>query len=189
MNELIHYLLQFGHLNQQQIELIQSKFHQKEIEKDTYYQKAGQIPNEFIFITEGVMRVCYYDHNGDEITKAFVDEHKLVADIVNYNIGSPSTEYIQAITHCKYLTISKSAMEDLSQTVITWDAIIAKIISKGLTQKVNIFSRMMAEDATERYQKFLIHFPNIVNRIPLSYVASFLGMTQSSLSRIRKNIS
>jgi hypothetical protein len=46
MNELIHYLLQFGHLNQQQIELIQSKFHQKEIEKDSYYQKAGQIPND-----------------------------------------------------------------------------------------------------------------------------------------------
>lgn len=188
MEELINFLLQFGHLNQQQIELIKSKFSYKEIAKDSYYHQAGKIPNEVIFITEGVMRVCYYNHKGDEITKSFVDEYKLVTDINNYNLGTPSTEYVQAVTDCKYLAISKKSVEELSQTIIIWDAIFNKIVAKGLAEKVNKISHMMTEDATERYLNFLTNFPNLANRVPLSYLASYLGITQSSLSRIRKNI-
>jgi hypothetical protein len=73
-------------------------------------------------------------------------------------------------------------------TIIDWDKIIAKITAKGLSEKVNKISPMMAEDATERYLKFFDNFPTLANRIPLSYLASYLGITQSSLSRIRKNI-
>jgi hypothetical protein len=58
-----------------------------------------------------------------------------------------------------------------------------------LADKVNKISSMMAEDATERYLSFFENFPKLANRIPLSYLASYLGITQSSLSRIRKNIS
>jgi hypothetical protein len=55
-------------------------------------------------------------------------------------------------------------------------------------QKVARRCPLVTEDATERYLKFLEIYPNVVNRVPLSYVASYLGITQSSLSRIRKNI-
>lgn len=79
-------------------------------------------------------------------------------------------------------------MKELSMTIIKWDNIIAKITAKALADKVNKISPMMAEDATERYLSFLEKFPNLANRIPLSYLASYLGITQSSLSRIRKNI-
>ena len=79
-------------------------------------------------------------------------------------------------------------MRELSMTIIEWDNIIAKITSKGLADKVNKISPMMSEDAKERYLSFLEKFPNLANRIPLSYLASYLGITQSSLSRIRRNI-
>lgn len=68
------------------------------------------------------------------------------------------------------------------------DTIIAKITAKALAEKVNKISPMMTEDAAERYLRFLSKFPTLANRIPLSYVASYLGITQSSLSRIRKTI-
>ncbi|RYU94275.1 Crp/Fnr family transcriptional regulator [Emticicia agri] len=188
MEILINYLLQFAHLNQQQIDLIKSKAVVKELKKDEYFHEAGRIPREVIFLTEGIMRVCYYNNKGDEITKYFIDENNFVADINSYNQEIPSTEYIQAITPCTYLVLSKSAMKDLSMTIIEWDAIVAKITAKGLADKVNKISPMMAEDATERYLSFLEKFPKLANRIPLSYLASYLGITQSSLSRIRKNI-
>ncbi|MEJ7740702.1 MAG: hypothetical protein WKF97_25070 [Chitinophagaceae bacterium] len=79
-------------------------------------------------------------------------------------------------------------MKELSMTIIGWDDIISKITSKALIEKVNKISSMMAEDATERYLSFFEKFPKLANRIPLSYLASYLGITQS-LSRIRKNIS
>lgn len=188
METLINYLLQFGSLNKQQIELIKNKAVFKEIKKDEYYHEAGKIPREVIFLTDGIMRVCYYNNKGDEITKYFMEENNFVADINNYNSNTPSTEYVQAITDCQYIAFSKTAMEELSMTIIGWDNIIAKITAKGLAEKVNKISPMMSEDATERYLQFLTKFPNLVNRIPLSYLASYLGVKQSSLSRIRKNI-
>lgn len=188
MEQIINYLLQFGHLNQQQTELIKSKAVIKTTKKDTYYHEAGKIPREIIFLTAGIMRVCYYNNKGDEITKYFIDENNFLADINSYNQGIPSTEYIQAITDCEYIVLSKTAMEELSMTIIGWDAIIAKITAKGLAEKVNRISPMMTEDATERYRMFLTNFPALANRIPLSYIASYLGVTQSSLSRIRRTI-
>jgi len=188
METLINYLLQFGNLNKQQIDLIKSKVVFKEIKKGEYYHEAGKIPREVIFLTEGIMRVCYYNNKGDEVTKYFIDENNFLADINSYNQEIPSTEYVQAVTDCSYFVLSKEAMKELSMTIIVWDEIISKITSKGLTEKVNKISIMMAEDATERYLNFFKNFPGLANRIPLSYLASYLGITQSSLSRIRKNI-
>jgi hypothetical protein len=79
-------------------------------------------------------------------------------------------------------------MKELSLTILIWDDIINKITNKALVEKVNKISPMLSEDATERYLSFFKNFPTLANRIPLSYLASYLGITQSSLSRIRKNI-
>jgi CRP-like cAMP-binding protein len=188
MEALINYLLQFGHLNQQQTDLVISKGIRKELKKETYYSEAGHIPREIIFLTEGILRVCYYNHKGDEFTKYFIDENNFVVDINSYNQSIPSSDYIEAITDCKFIVFSKEALKELSMTIIGWDDIINKITSKALAEKVNKISTMMTEDATERYLNFLSKFPNLANRIPLSYLASYLGITQSSLSRIRKSI-
>lgn len=189
METLINYLLQFGHLNPQQIELVKSKGILGEIKKDLYYQEAGRIPREVIFLTEGIIRICFYNNKGIDITKYFIDENNFVVDINSYTQNIPSSEYAQAITDCKFIVFSKEAMQELSMTIIEWDAIIAKITSKGLSEKVAKISTMLSEDATERYLNFFQRFPKIANRIPLSYLASYLGITQSSLSRIRKKIS
>jgi CRP-like cAMP-binding protein len=185
---MINYMLQFGHLNHQQIELIKSKLSEKTIKRDQYYHEAGRIPREVIFITEGIMRICYYNNSGAEVTKYFMDEDHFIADIPSFYAGVPSSEYVQAVTDCIYVAISKQALEELSATIIGWDAIIAKVTAKGFADKVNRISTMMSQDATARYLKFLNDFPSMANRIPLSYLASYLGITQSSLSRIRKNI-
>jgi len=187
MEQLINYLLQFGHLNQQQIELIKSKATVKSIKKEAYYQEAGQIPREVIFLIEGIMRVCYYSNNGTEITKYFLDEDRFIADVTSFNAGVPSSEYVQAVTDCWYVVLSKRALEELSMTIVGWDALIAKVTAKGYADKVNRISAMMSDNASERYRKFLTEFPNLANRIPLSYLASYLGITQSSLSRIRRH--
>jgi CRP-like cAMP-binding protein len=188
MEQLINYLLQFGHLNQRQIELIESKVTLKTIKGNEYYHEAGKIVREVIFLTEGIMRICYYNNKGDEITKYFFDENHFIADLNSLNLGIPAAEYIQAVTDCTYITLSKSTLEELSMTIIGWDAIVAKITAKGMLDKVNRISPMMADDAKERYLKFLTNFPALANRIPLSYLASYLGITQSSLSRIRRQI-
>ncbi|RDC55241.1 Crp/Fnr family transcriptional regulator [Pedobacter chinensis] len=185
MKELIEYILQFGNLNKQQIELISGKANQIELKKDEYVVEAGKMFNQVIFVLEGVLRICYYNNKGAEITKYFIDENRLLA---NPYKGEPMTEYIQAATDCKYIVFSQPDWEELSETIISWDSITNKIFQKAIVEKLDRRSSLVSEDATTRYLAFLKKFPNLVNRIPLSYIASYLGITQQSLSRIRKDI-
>jgi CRP-like cAMP-binding protein len=188
MNEFIEYILRFGSLNQQQIELILSKATELELREGEYFSEAGKISQQFGIIIEGVTRVFDYNNKGEEITKYFIDESNFIVGINSYNQDVPSSVYIQAITDCKFMVFSKESMKELSMTILIWDDIVNKIINKALMEKVKKIGPMLTEDATERYLNFLKNFPQLSNRIPLSYLASYLGVTQSSLSRIRKNI-
>jgi CRP-like cAMP-binding protein len=189
MKEFIEYILQFGNLNQQQIDLISKKATEKLLRKEECFSEAGKVAQEVGFILDGIMRVCYYNNKGEEITKYFTVENNLVVDLESFDNEICSNVYVQAITDCKLLVFSKKDWKELLDTIVGWDAIVHKIISKTLRQKVERISSLVSEDATTRYLTFLKIFPNVINRIPLSYVASYLGITQSSLSRIRKNIS
>lgn len=187
MKKLIDYFLQFGNLNQQQIELILSKAQDIQISKEDYFSEAGKIAQQVGFIIDGIIRVCYYNNKGEEITKYFIEENNIVVDLESFDNEIPSTAYVQAITDCEMIVFSKKDWQFLLNTIVGWEAIVHKIISRALMQKVERRSPLVSEDASTRYAMFLKIYPNVVNRIPLSYIASYLGITQSSLSRIRKN--
>jgi CRP-like cAMP-binding protein len=185
---LIHHLLQFGSLNSQQVDLINESVTVRTYKPGDYFLKAGQVSREIGFITNGIFRVCYYDNDGNEITRYFIDESNFLADINSFNTGVQTTEYVQAVTDCELIILSKQAMENLSRTIIVWDSIISKITAKALSEKVARISLMMPQDAATRYQSFLENFPNLANRIPLQYIASYIGVTKSSLSRLRRDM-
>ncbi len=188
MNPFIDYVLRFGQLNQQQTELILSKSFYREVPKDDYFSEAGKIARQVGFLIDGVTRICYYNNKGEEITKYFIEENHLVVDIESFDNEICSSAYVQAVTDCRFICFDKKDWQELLDTIVGWDLIVHKIISKALIEKVERRSPLVTEDATERYEKFLKIYPNVVNRVPLSYIASYLGITQSSLSRIRKNI-
>ena len=188
MKELLDYFLQFGNLNQQQIDLISKKATELNLQKDEYFSEAGKISRRVGFILEGITRLCYFNNKGEEITTYFIEENNLLVDFESFNNEISSSVYVQAITDCKLLVFSKKDWQEILDTIVGWDTIVHKIISKSLMRKVVRRSALVSEDATERYLKFLEIYPNVVNRVPLSYIASYLGITQSSLSRIRKNI-
>lgn len=188
MKEFISYVLKFGSLNQQQVELISAKATELVLTKETYFSEAGKISRQFGFVLEGILRVCYYNNKGEEVTKYFIDENNIVVDLTSFDNDIPSSSYVQAITDCRIVVFSKQDWKELSDTIIGWNAIVHKIISKALLLKVERLSPLISADAKTGYLLFMEKYPDLANRIPLSYVASYLGITQSSLSRIRKNI-
>lgn len=185
---LINYLLQFGSLNKQQIELISSSLIVKTYRIGDFFLRAGQTSKEIGFITNGVFRVCYYDNDGKNITRYFIDELNFIVDISSYNTGIPTAEYVEAVIDCEVLIFTKQVMENLSRTIIIWDNIINKIIAKALVEKAAKVSQMMPQDAKQRYQYFIEKFPNLANRIPLQFIASYIGVTKFSLSRLRREM-
>lgn len=188
MEDLISYLLQFGHLNQQQIDLIKAKASERNLPKGGYFSEAGKIAKHIGFVTEGVLMICYYNNKGEEIVHHFVDENHFVVDLESFNHRIPSMIYIQAVTDCKLITLSQENFQELSKTIIDWDKIISKVTIKTLLDKVNVVQPKLNTDAKTRYLDFLKNSPNLANRVPLVYIASYLGITATSLSRIRKNI-
>jgi CRP-like cAMP-binding protein len=187
MKELIAYILQFGNLNQQQIALVEQHMTVVELPKDTYFSEAGKIPRQVGFIVTGVMRGCYYNNKGEEITRCFVSENSLVVDYAHFEAQTAAAEYLQAATDCQLIVFSKRNWEELSETIVGLDLIMSKMIQKCLFQKSRK-GPVISQDATTRYLEFLEQHPSLTNRIPLAYIASYLGVTQQSLSRIRKNI-
>lgn len=187
MDQLIEYILQFGNLNKQQIELIKHKGQFLQLTKEEYFSEANKIPNRVGFIIEGIIRGCYYNNKGDEITRCFISEQSLVCDYVNFEASSASSEYLQALTDCNLIVFSKQHWEELSNIIVGWDVIKNKMVQLCMYQKSRR-GPVISQDATTRYLEFMDNYPSLVNRIPLSYIASYLGITQQSLSRIRKNI-
>jgi CRP-like cAMP-binding protein len=188
MDELLAYLLQFGSLNQQQLAQIASKPTSLLLPKDAYFLEAGHVSRRVGFLLEGVLRICYYNNQGQEITRNFIDELHLTTNLRGLEDGLASPEYVQAVTDCRLLVFTKHDWEDLAATIAGWSDIVHRMTTRHLGEKLARISPMVAQDATTRYREFLENYPQLANRIPLSYLASFLGMTQSSLSRIRRNI-
>ena len=188
MDEFLAYLLQFSSLNQQQLDFIASKATTLSLRKDAYFLEAGQVPRQVGFVLEGVIRICYYDNKGDEITRNFIDEHRLATDLRSLEYGLVSSEYLQAVTDCRLLVFARHEWEDLVHTIVGWNDIMNRITAQHLREKLARISPMVVQDATTRYLEFLENYPRLANRIPLAYLASFLGITQSSLSRIRKQL-
>jgi CRP-like cAMP-binding protein len=186
MKELINYFLQFGQLKEQDIAFIKSKAEERTLKKEDYFSEAGKIAKEVAFIKEGILRVCYYNNKGEEITRYFIDECNFAVDLSSFTTKIPSSEYIQAVTNCQVIVFSTDALKDISSTIKEFDSIISQITTNALLEKVRRISPMLAEDAKTRYAHFLENYPKLANRIPLSLLASYLGITQSSLSRIRR---
>jgi CRP-like cAMP-binding protein len=184
----INYLSQFGNLSHQQLDFVISKAGVLNLHKDEYFSEAGKIPRHVGFILEGVVRFCYYNNRGEEITQYFLDENNFVSDQQRFEAQVVSSEYIQAVTDCKLLVFSKKHWDEIENTIDGWANITSLIIKNCLLKTIERRSPLVSEDATTRYLSFIEHFPGLVNRIPLSYVASYIGITQQSLSRIRKNI-
>lgn len=187
MEKLIEYILQLGNLNKQQVDLITSKTIEIKLRRDDYFSEAGKIPRQVGFVMDGVVRGCYYNNKFEEITRCFIPENNLVVDYVNFEANTPSSEYLQASTDCKVIVFSKQDWEELSNTIVGWDTIKNKMVQKCLYQKSRK-SPVISQDATTRYLEFLKNYPTLTNRVSLSHVATYLGVTPQSLSRIRKNI-
>ncbi len=188
MKEFTNYILQFYNLNQQQIDFISNKAVHTEIPKDAFFLEAGKITRQVGFIVEGVLRIYFYNNKGEEITRYFFDENHLVLELKSFENNVPPSEYVQAITDCKLITFSRESWLEISHTIVGWENIVQKMISRNLFHKLERRGSLIEQDATTRYLTFIEKFPALANRVPLSYIASFLGITKSSLSRIRRNI-
>lgn len=185
---LDNFLLQFHHFTSQQLHLIQSRAIARTYQPGEYFSEAGRVAQEIGFIVSGIFRVCYFDREGSEHTKYFIEENHFVVDLQSYRFQQPCTEYVQAVTEVHVLVFKARDWQELSLTIIDWSQVEQKLFTQALLEKLNRRSALVSPNGTTRYEQFLATFPGLANRIPLAQLASYIGVTPQSLSRIRRNL-
>lgn len=186
MKELIDTLSRYPALNDQDIKLIINKAQSKFIKKGDCFLENGKVAKELGFVTEGILRVCYLTTQGEDITKAFITENNFALNISSFNNKTPSEVDFKAASDCKILFFSEKDLNDLAIAIPCWKDLFLEVTADALINKLKISNNMLIQDAKTRYLEFLKIYPGLANRIPLSALASFLGIEQSTLSRIRK---
>jgi CRP-like cAMP-binding protein len=163
-------------------------------ESNSYSQKdlmvtTGVVSNKIHFIIEGLIRL-YYTKDGKEITTYLACNDDFVSSYSSFINQTPSFEAIQCIEACETLEITYDKMQHLYKTIPQFEKIGRVMAEKNYLCMVDRVLKLQMVPAKEKYQDFLKSSqPKIVQRTPLIYIASFLGITPESLSRIRKNIS
>jgi CRP-like cAMP-binding protein len=190
------YILCFKKFNEQQFQISEDEwdvvkecFRLQPFPKNEYVVSQGKVCRKLAFIAEGVVRYCMFRDDGTEVTCFFMCENDFVGDPESFFSQQPSDKNVQALTDCQLITISYENMQKLLQQVPRGKEINAAIDHYVMMKMLYQRTFLLNLDATVRYKEFMREYAHILHRIPLSYIANFLGITQQSLSRLRKQIS
>lgn len=150
--------------------------------------RAGEIPSRIAFVVSGLLRLYYVNSAGSEFTKSFCPENHFVTAYGALILQQPANFFIEAIEDSLLLVIDYSQYLQLCAGNSCWQEINHKLVEALFLKKEKREAELLLDDATTRYKKFLQDYPNLDQRVKQYHIASYLGISPVSLSRIRKNI-
>jgi len=184
MHALFTYFAKFNPLSEEAREAISQIATIISVKKNSDLQPIGHTCKTIYFINKGLARIYYYK-DGIDITESFSAEHNLVARAESLFTGKPSRKGIQVLEDAEIVAINAAALFKLYDRFPEVERLFRKIFEAAYVETVNRLESLQFHTAEERYKALLQEAPNILQRVPLKYIASYLGITQVSLSRIR----
>jgi CRP-like cAMP-binding protein len=182
---LLKYLSDHSKLPDNELVLLANSFREKHLSKNDFWIKQGKVSKDFAFVCDGIHRI-YNETNGNEITFQFVFPLTFVASISGIAANMPSQWNMQAFTRCNLLVIDRDRHHELMikypEALNIFESQFLKAFST-LENKILTFLNLNAE---QRFQKLFSEQPEIFNLVPLKHIASSLGITAETLSRLRK---
>ncbi|MCF6404700.1 Crp/Fnr family transcriptional regulator [Chitinophaga filiformis] len=151
----------------------------------TLFQSA-HICRQLFFVCKGILRILAQSENGNEVTHYFISENRFCTILNSFINRVVAHETIEAACDAEVLSIDRAALMDLYEKYPALKTAIDNSIQKTLLEKINTRNAYLGYDSSERYRLFLERQPDIANRVSLGDIASYLGITQQSLSRIRR---
>lgn len=160
----------------------------KYIKKGDFIVKEGDISQFAYFVQEGILRVFYIDDKGKEHLLQFAPEGWFASDHESNYFHTASTYYIQALEDTTVYQLDDSFFEQLSLKDASFNQFNQKLLHNHIHHLQKRIIQLIAFSAEERYVEFTKIYPDILMRVPQTMVASYLGITPESLSRIRKDL-
>lgn len=157
------------------------------VKKNTDLQPIGHTCKTIYFMKKGVARI-YYFKDGTDITESFSFENNIIARVESLFTGKPSRKAIQILEDSEVIAINSTLLFRLYDKFPEIERLFRLIFESGYVDTVNRIEGLQFHSAEERYSALITEAPDILKKVPLKYVASYLGITQVSLSRIRGGI-
>jgi len=159
------------------------------IAKNQFLMVEDTLCDKYLFLEKGYLRAFAHDTEGNEVTTNFYAPGQVVFEVSSFFNRTKSKENIQALTYCEGWYITYNQLNSLFHTMPEFREFGRSILVKGFAELKTRMLTMITETAEERYTHLLKTNPEIFQQAPLKNIASYLGITDTSLSRIRKDLS
>ena len=189
MEILTKYFTSTSLVTYQKAEEIAAHFRPASFKKGDFLLREREVSDIYLFLEKGFMRSFAHDTDGVEVTTNFYTARHVVFEVSSFFNRTPSKENIQALDDCTGWYITYEQLNKLFHSIPEFREFGRSVLVKGFTSLKGRMLSMITETAEERYLNLLRTAPEVFQTAPLKYIASYLGITDTSLSRIRKDFS
>ena len=177
------------HLRDEEFSRCTQFFIPRKVKKRQFLLQEGDICRHIAFVNSGCLRAYTVDHKGEEHIIQFAIEDWWISDLNSYLTGSPATYNIDALQDSEVLLLEKSARDKLLEAVPSIERFFRLLQEANYIATHRRINNSLSASAEERYLQFIKTYPALVEQVPQGHIASYLGITPQSLSRIRKELS
>lgn len=185
-DSLASYLIEKGGLTNDELSMVEKVTVHKKIRKRQYLLQEGDVSHHNSFVAKGCLRLYWISNDGQEHIMRFAIENWWISDYNSYQSGLPSKYNIDALEDSELLMIEKEQFDTLIATIPRFKKLEEKLAAKNFESHQNRILSNISDTAEEKYDHFIKSYPTIFDRIPLHMVASFLGLSRETLSRVRQ---
>lgn len=158
------------------------------LQKGDFFLKAGSACTQAAFIGSGILRTYYINEKGEDTTYCFCTENNLTTSFKSFISQTESALSIQALEKTELLVISYEDLQELYANIPAWQAIGRILVEKEFLVMEKYASTLNRETAKEKYLRLLNEQPSIIQRASVQHIASYLGVSRETLSRIRNQV-
>ncbi len=184
--DLIDRIKSFYNLTNEELEISQQAFKPMAVPAKTLFLEEGKISNHVGFIENGLFRSFFYDDNANEITTHFFQPGTVLISMESFNNQVPAKENIVAMEDSKIYAMTYKESLELYERVPAWRQITKDVDEMKFNDLMNRSIQLQTLSARERYDLFCQHYPDIIQKVALKHIASYLGIDIATLSRLRK---
>lgn len=184
-SQLASYILNEIPVSANELETILSYFVKVSVRKHEVLLTEGEVNNKIIFVCKGCLRIYFNQEDGQEATRYLAFENQFATALVSFISRQPSLEYIQALESSELLCITYENFMKLLEQIPLWEQFYRKYLEKAYVTNTNRLMSFTTMDASARYKELLQQNAQVVARLPNRLVASYLNISQETLSRIK----
>jgi CRP-like cAMP-binding protein len=182
------YLREKTQMSEEQFERLSPFLLTREIKKNTIIIRQGDTFSKMIFVTKGLLRSYTIDNKDKQHVVDFAPEQYWIGDQNSFKLSKPSAVFIEAVEDAAVILMDRDFYETAGKIAPGYNAFMVSALLTRLSLMQRRINMLLAATAEERYLEFMELFPDVMSRVPLWMVATHLGMTAESLSRVRKEL-